>query len=61
MFLHDSATYCSSCSVTFFGGLMDSSHLVAFRNGTSLPREGLAATPLGDGDTLEIHAAASGG
>lgn len=37
------------------------SHLVAFRNGTSLPRDGTAAAPLGDGDILEIHAAASGG
>ena len=37
------------------------SHLVAFRNGASLPREGLLDVPLGDGDILEIHAAASGG
>lgn len=36
-------------------------HLVAFRNGSSLPREGLLEAPLGDGDILEIHAAASGG
>ena len=36
-------------------------HLVAFRNGQSLPREGLMVTPLADGDVLEIHAAASGG
>jgi molybdopterin converting factor small subunit len=42
------------------GGAL-ASHLVAFRNGTSLPREGLMATVLGDGDVLEIHAAASGG
>jgi hypothetical protein len=41
------------------GGL--ASHLVAFRNGASLPREGLAAAPLAEGDLLEIHAAASGG
>ncbi len=37
------------------------SHLVAFRNGTSLPREGLMEAALGDGDILEVHAAASGG
>jgi molybdopterin converting factor small subunit len=37
------------------------SHLVAFRNGASLPREGAMGTVLGDGDILEIHAAASGG
>ncbi len=36
-------------------------HLVAFRNGSSLPHAGLMATALGDGDVLEIHAAASGG
>jgi molybdopterin converting factor small subunit len=42
------------------GGTMFA-HLVAFRNGSSLPREGLMATALGDGDVIEIHAAASGG
>lgn len=41
------------------GGL--ASHLVAFRNGTSLPREGLSAATVAEGDLLEIHAAASGG